>query len=294
MSRHKLIKKNLQIAHHLKEDDVQNAIIKTLSYRSIFDYPMTFHQLATFLISNKEHTFEELKEGLNGLFKKGILDFRHNGYYLAKTSPVNWQARTKEAKTLMENCESILTKLGKIPWVKMIAVTGSTASFNSTKNDDIDIFIVTERNRIWLTRFFMVLILKNSGLYRTDRDYSGKICPNIYVDEASIAWPPENQNIYVAHEIVMMHPVVNKDDTYFKFLNNNLWIKKFFSGFEKPYVIKTKEKDNSKIMNLVDTLFMWLQRIYMKKRKTNEITRKGIIHFNKKDWSQKVLKEYRY
>jgi len=37
---------------------------------------------------------------------------------------------------------------------------------------------------------------------------------------------------------------------------------------------------------------MNIQLIYMKRKITEEIATKNMIHFNKNDWSDKVLKDY--
>ena len=42
----------------------------------------------------------------------------------------------------------------------MIAITGSVANYDAEENDDIDLLIVTEKNRLWITRGFVFLILK--------------------------------------------------------------------------------------------------------------------------------------
>ena len=50
--------------------ETAKAIKRTLAYRSIFQYPMSFYQLATFLISSKPVDGKKLKETLNKLVKE--------------------------------------------------------------------------------------------------------------------------------------------------------------------------------------------------------------------------------
>jgi hypothetical protein len=193
----------------------------------------------------------------------------------------------------MEVAKNIVKVLSVIPWVKLIGVTGSVAAFNAKDDSDIDFFIISARNRLWLTRFFTVLILKAIGRYRTNEDYTGKVCPNIYIDEQNLSWPKNKRNLFIAQEIIMMHPVLNRSNTYFNFIKANQWIFEYFRNFNISFPVKTeKEFMHSQIINSVENMSRKLQIWYMKKKKTSEITERGIIHFNREDWTNKILIKY--
>ncbi len=291
MSKHK--NKQAKKSPVILEDVLENSIYKTLTYRAIFEYPLTLHQLGTFLISKKPYTLEELKNALNAMFQKGVIEIKNNTYHLPKQPIVSWNTRTKDSKILMEKAQEACNILGQIPWVQMVGVTGSVASYNASKTDDIDIFIVAKKGRVWITRCFCVLILKLLDIYRTDQDFAGKICPNIFIDETNLEWNKNAQNVYVAHEIAMMHPIVNKNNTYFKFMSKNAWISEHFGIYRDYPSIPVKLKDGSKLVDLIEWIFYKMQVNYMKKRKTTEVTQHNLIHFNKKDWSKQILREYK-
>ena len=279
----------------VKKDSIcAEAIKNTLSYRSIFKYSLSLFQLRTMMISKEEISDDVFINELDGLVKRGGVKSRSKRYYARGYRPVDWNVRAASSKKLIENSRPALKALNTIPWIKLLCITGSVAAYNADKNADIDVFIVCTKNRLWLTRFFTVVMLKVLGKYRSDTEPAGRICPNIYVDEKSIIWPKNKRNLYVAQEITMMHPIINKDNTYFKFIESNDWIFEYFRNFavDTSVTPHTNLNRQSRLVNIAEDVLRRYQVWYMKKRKTNEITEKHLIHFNREDWTEKILGKY--
>jgi len=279
----------------VKKDSIcAEAIKNTLSYRSIFKYSLSLFQLRTMMISKEEISDDVFINELDGLVKRGGVKSRSKRYYARGYRPVDWNVRAASSKKLIENSRPALKALNTIPWIKLLCITGSVAAYNADKNADIDVFIVCTKNRLWLTRFFTVVMLKVLGKYRSDTEPAGRICPNIYVDEKSIIWPKNKRNLYVAQEIIMMHPIINKDNTYFKFIESNDWIFEYFRNFavDTSVTPHTNLNRQSRLVNIAEDILRRYQVWYMKKRKTNEITEKHLIHFNREDWTEKILGKY--
>ena len=279
----------------VKKDSIcAEAIKNTLSYRSIFKYSLSLFQLRTMMISKEEISDDVFINELDGLVKRGGVKSRSKRYYARGYRPVDWNVRAASSKKLIENSRPALKALNTIPWIKLLCITGSVAAYNADKNADIDVFIVCTKNRLWLTRFFTVVMLKVLGKYRSDTEPAGRICPNIYVDEKSIIWPKNKRNLYIAQEIIMMHPIINKDNTYFKFIESNDWIFEYFRNFAIDTSVTPHPNLNrqSRLVNIAEDILRRYQVWYMKKRKTNEITEKHLIHFNREDWTEKILGKY--
>jgi hypothetical protein len=276
-----------------KQNPCESAIKKTIAYRIMFKYPLTEYQLKTMLISNRKFEENYFSDQLRSLTKKGDVKSRDHKYYGPGFKPVNWYKKAESSKKHIEEAKHIAKTLSVIPWIKLIGVTGSVAAYNSEDNSDIDFFIVATKNRLWLTRLFTVMLLKSIGLYRTNKFPNGKICPNIYVDEQNLSWPKNKRNLFIAQEIIMMHPVLNRENIYFKFIKANQWLFEYFRGFNISYPTKAeKETKQSKIIHCIENLSRKVQIWYMKKRKTSEITERGLIHFNRDDWTNKILTKY--
>lgn len=275
-------------------DSCELAIKKTLAYRSIFKYPVSKYQLKTYLVTDKEFKNKIVDECIEHLLHRGFIKEKNKKYYLPGINPVEWHEKKALTKKILGKNEEILKLLGKIPWLYLLAVTGSVAAYNTQNDSDVDVMIVTARNRVWITRFFVTILLKITKKYpRTDGE-KGRICPNLFIDGKELAWSSEKRNIYVAHDIVLMQPIINKENMYLRFLNANKWVLGYFAQFpiNKPEVVGSKNLLSSPIMNMAEKIFMKLQMKHMKKRQTTEITTEYLIHFNKNDNSQKILTSY--
>ena len=108
-------------------------------------------------------------------------------------------------------------------------------------------------------------------------------------------WPIEKRNICIAHDVVLMQPIVNKNNTYLRFLHANSWVFDYFGNMQPDFgkKMRTKKHHDNLLFNFLDNTAMVLQRIYMKKKKTSELTSKHMIHFNKNDSVPEILKKYK-
>lgn len=273
----------------------EKEIIRTLSYRAVFQYPLSFYQLGTFLLCESPRSFDELKDALGKLCDKGTVRTRNGRYFLKNVKPVDWDKKYKTTQKIIESHKKTFKVLSRIPWIRLIAVTGAAAAYNSKLGDDLDIFVITSRNRLWITRFFVVLLLKTMGVYRTDEDPGNKICPNLLISEDAMFWDDEKHNEYIAHEIVMMRPILDRSYTYMRFIKANDWVSKYFGNItiNPPENIETPGIRRGRVINILEPVFMYLQRIYMKKKITTEVATKNIIHFNKNDSGVRILTRYR-
>lgn len=289
------MKKKLNLhSKQIPTKDLEQAILKTLTYRAIFNYPMTLYQLCYFLNTKEDKTLkiEKVKNTLEKLQEKGLVRTTNNKFTLNYVKTVNVEKRAERAEKLLRETNTIKLYLQKIPWIKFVGITGSVAAFNVTEENDIDIFIITQKNRAWITRLCVVFILKILDKYPKENCIAEKICPNLIVDEDHMGWNKDSRNLFVANEIIMMIPILSRDNTYFKFLQENLWIKTFFGNFNVSTNKKSRKSINSSIVDVLENNLMNMQLKYMKDKKTNEVTKKGFIHFNKNDSKPVVLDRY--
>jgi predicted nucleotidyltransferase len=165
--------------------------------------------------------------------------------------------------------EKISNILGNIPFIKLIAVTGSVASKLARDDSDIDLFIIAKNKRIWTTRFFLVLALKFWGQYRSGNrinQKAGKICPNRYVTDEYLLINP--QNSYHAKEYSQIIPIYAEGYAYNNFFHKNAWMKKYC--FNKVY--KIQKNNMSRVKKIAEwVLSGFLGNIFEKLFKTIQL-----------------------
>ena len=211
---------------------LQKAVLQTLAYADIFDYPLTLEELHNFLVEEKvivKDLLEVLKE---------IKNISHDGsFYFLKNRRKIVQIRRKRFK-LSQNKLKIAQKVAQwlkgIPFIKMVAVTGNLAMGNANEDDDIDLLVVTTKNRLWLTRLLTVLMVELVANRRHPQEVEvkDKICLNMFLDEDHLQIPLGEQDLFAAHEICQVKSLWQKDNLYQKFLEANQWSKKFLPNWK--------------------------------------------------------------
>lgn len=283
-------------------DSRQQAILKTLIYSDLFDYPLTRTEIFKFLISKKHIEGRDLF----GVLSNKILPIEEfeNYFYLVgrKDLVLTRQKREKVSLKKLQLAKDIIKKISYIPSIKLIGISGALSMNNCDEDDDIDLFVITSNSLVWTTRLLLVILLTSLGIYRNrnSKNHANKICLNMILDESHTGLAKENRDLYTAHEIVQLLPVFNKENTYEKFINENAWVRGYlpnFSGKQNlvPY-------DNSIIDKLMIYIFRilqlekiakFLQLSYMKNHKTSEVTNDGFLKFHPYDYKTDTLREYK-
>jgi len=116
--------------------------------------------------------------------------------------------------------------LSGFPYVKGLAISGSLSKNYSTKKTDIDFFIITASNRLWIARTLMHLYKKFTFIIGRQHWF----CMNYYVDEAGLEI--EEKNIYTAIEIATLLPM-RGGESLSNFMLANAWTKKYLPVYQK-------------------------------------------------------------
>ena len=201
--------------------DTDQRILKTLAYFDIFHYPLLSDEVLQFhgMIS----TPAIIEESLQSLRKDDLIFFI-DGFY-ALNNDITLASKRKKANALAAE-QMVIAKraakiLSKFPYVKGLAISGSLSKNFGTEKADIDFFIITAANRLWIARTIMHLYKKFTFL--TGRD--NWFCMNYYVDEAVPGI--EEKNIFTAIEIATLLPMYGKT-AIDNFVLANSWSAAYF------------------------------------------------------------------
>ena len=139
-----------------------------------------------------------------------------------------------------------------IPFVKTVAVCNNLSFGIVDEKSDIDIFIITRRDRIFIAWAFSNLLLKIFKI-RTDKDHvAGRFCLSFFVEEKSmnLSKISMKDDVYLAYWISRLVPIVDRGGTY-KFLNKNKWALSLI-GKEK-FEVSMKMVKGANVLFLVRT-----------------------------------------
>jgi cytidyltransferase-like protein len=276
----------------------QRAVLNTLAYADIFDYPLTFKEIHRWLIFNSSSARGSFKRKL--LLKIKPIE-KHGRYYCLPGRQKIISLRHKRARfsqLKFKLARRTAKLLALIPTIRMVAVTGALAMNNADPSDDIDLIIIASSNRLWLTRLFCVFLLELFRLRRRPggkvNNFKNKICLNLFLDESALALPQSRRNLYTAHEICQTKPLWDRGETYQRFLIANQWVKNYLPNAiaTKNLTLKTKKHHQSILANFFEQLAFKLQYGYMKKKITNEKIAKNFAFFHPRPTSKIVLKKY--
>jgi hypothetical protein len=252
-------------------------------YHDIFDYPLTFANLI------KWNSGKDLPK-----IQKQIEIVSKNGYFTlsGKEGLIYKRAlRERISAKKLEIAKKASKILSFIPSVKFVGVTGSLAMSNSSEESDIDLLVITGSGKLWTSRLLAYLFVAFSGIQTRrpfDKNQKDKLCLNMWLDESDLVWRSP-RNVYTAHEIGQILPLVNKNRTYEKFLEKNKWILKYWPNSVKIQDAKVKSINRAFRPGIIETLAFWLQRRHMKPKITHEVITKTRAVFHPNDWGKVVL-----
>lgn len=191
---------------------LERAIFETLAYSDIFDYPLMLIELRRYL--SLSISLDELKSQIPLI---NSLPNRDGYYHLPGRDEIVAIRKGRAAASHREYRRAI--RYGKflahIPFVRMVAITGSLAMLNLSKNADMDFMLVTTPHRLWIARAFAVTF---GRLMRLTGD---RICVNLLVSERALEWP--RHDLYSAREMAQMIPIAGLN-MYHKLRESNPWV----------------------------------------------------------------------
>jgi len=174
---------------------------RTVLYADIFDYPLTREELFTFLdapVRSRDVLNAAVDHALSngsGLETDGRFLYRRGR---SETVAIR-RRRSVVAASAWRRARFYARLIWAIPFVRMVAITGALAVDNVEQGDDIDLLVVTETGRLWMTRGMIVLLCKLARL-RGDA-----LCPNYLITMHALKL--EQRSLYAAHELAQMVPL---------------------------------------------------------------------------------------
>lgn len=287
--------------------EIKENILATLAYFDLFNYPLTSAEIYLFLKNRyDQNEYEDTVKCLVG--SRSVFQF--DRFYSLKndaTLIARRRAGNKKASELIKIAGKVSDMLIKFPYVRGIAISGSLSKNFADENSDIDLFIITAPNRLWIARTLMHAFKKLTYLVNK-QDY---FCMNYYIDEQQLEIV--EKTIYTAIEVVTLIPLQG-DIQFERFYSANAWTRDYLpnkimrvssaKSIKKPLLKRFIEfMFNNPLGNTIDDLLMQITaNRWHKKTEQRKLNAKGKVlaldvnkHYAKPDprnFQNKLLRQY--
>jgi hypothetical protein len=201
------------------------AIARSVIYASLFDYPLTLQQLHQTLLESDQTAQEILATYASSEMLQAIVEYREGFFFPRGRRDLLTERRLREARScaFLARHRRLLTLVCAVPYVRMVALSGSIAHLNLEGGGDLDLFIVTRGRRVW-TVTLAVLIL--ARLMRQRRI----VCANFVVADSQLAL--EQQDLFTANQVIHLRPLVGAS-LFQELLSANPFVARFYPNFER-------------------------------------------------------------
>ncbi len=264
----------------------EQALEKTLLYASLFNCGINETNLHQQVFDLKMNELE-LKNSIIKLQLNGNVKSINNYLF------IDWNEKEFYSKNVLKlnknKAERLLQFLTKLPFVSMIAFSGGTAHYGISNHDDIDLFIITKQNTVYIVYLIIHLF---SIIFRTRKE----LCANYLIDESELKIKYAF-DLYTAHQIITLIPFKNPQMLSL-FLNENEWVKKFFPNFttyKNGFKSTSSKNIYLKPMNLILMLlyrFKYRKKIKSSCKNGSLILKQNCLKLHTNDHRIKVLTEF--
>ncbi len=195
---------------------IEEAILHTLLYADVFDCPLTLAEIQRYLIGPSLPA-EAVQTALETSPWLTARVTRVNGYFAVRGRAEIGHLRDERRRhsaALWPAARRWGARMGALPFVRMVAVTGALAVDNSPPGDDIDYLLVTAPGRVWLARAFAVALVRLARLRGVE------LCPNYVLSQSALE--QRQRDLYSAHDLAQMVPLVGHQ-VYAEMRRANRW-----------------------------------------------------------------------
>lgn len=212
-------------------EKTQEIILSTVIFFDLFDFPLKTEEIQTYLGRN-----EQGENLLKSWSEKGLIEQQEGYWFLKGREKLVHirQEREERAKKLWKKVDRYLWLMRSIPFIRMIAVCNNLSYNNPSEKSDIDLFVVTEKNRLFTARTLVTFWLHLFGVRRHGKKIIGRFCLSFFITENHLnleAIKLQPHDTYLAYWIMNLKPILG-ENTYKNFMKaNRKWLSEYFPHF---------------------------------------------------------------
>ncbi len=245
-------------------NQLKHEIVKTILYFDIFSFPLKEEEIFQFCQIPTQ--LPVVQQTLSELVAEGQLQ-QTGDYYAVRESKRLAALRVKKfhlSTKLMLKAHRNAAFISQFPFVRGVAISGSLSKYAADEAADIDFFLITAPDRLWICRSFLHLFKKLTFLIGRQHDF----CMNYFLDQKELEL--KDKNLYTAFESVSIIPVYGKE-SFRAFFTKNNWAREFFPNTDPRQKLEVQlQERNGWLKRSTEFLFggQWGQRMNQKIRRS--------------------------
>jgi hypothetical protein len=233
-------------------NELDRLVIQTIAYSSCFNFALRKGEVVARLPYLKKIIYspKKITESLQKLVNQSIIKNHADYYYLENADLLNRQRRQKYVLGKQAELDNFTTLVRKIPFIKAVVLTGSTAVDNAKKNDDLDFLLICQHNTLWLSRLLLIILTKLKGK-RPLGQASNAWCFNLWLDEADLTLEHKRRSLYEAYEVLQMKFIYDAGEVEEAFYNANSWLKEQLFCYHSRRFGQYETRKNFSLLNYI-------------------------------------------
>lgn len=202
------------------------AVLRSVTYAALFDYPLSLPQLHASLVEVRADEESVAAWWRNSALLQATIDHRDGLYFpIGRHDLIQTRAsREVLSRALLDRDRRIISFVGSMPFVRMVALSGSLAHLNAEDSADLDLFVITAPRRVWAVTLCVLIVAKGLGWRR-------RLCLNYVISEE--AFRVEPADLFAANQIIHLRPLTGAD-VFARFVNANAFVARYYPNFVAP------------------------------------------------------------
>lgn len=214
-------------------------ILATLAYYDALDYPLSAFEIWKYLLRfdyaegslpGDVFSLAEVATQLQDEALKSFICSRNGMWFLKGREELVAKrvARAKVSMPKLRRLKRTVSWLRFVPFVRMVAVTGTLAMKHAKANSDWDTLIVLKEGALWRGRTLLTILLHLGGKRRHGKHITNRVCLNYFATTEGMEVPAKD--LYSSSEYMFILPLFGCR-MFKSFQARNHWISKIRPNF---------------------------------------------------------------
>lgn len=213
-------------------------IIDTVTYHDLFDFPLTAHEIHSSLPGSAGHALmADVVLQLGSDDARRLLDSRNGLWFLKGREEI--VGKRLRRYDLAEGKYRIVRKFFRIarhaPFLRAVFVCNTLSRSNARPESDIDLFIVAEEGRVWITRLFVTGLAALLRKRPTATETKDRLCLSFFItkDALNLRSHAIEGDVYLPHWLHDLYPVYDEAGMGASVFMQNGWAKEAIPGLRR-------------------------------------------------------------